>query len=117
MIPRIGRQLSLGQFKNSVSFVQQAEFGLNLLENYNTIIPNGPFCCRSGLLDAHMNLRTGRMIERVIEHLRKTVVPDIHYVVGHLAQYSLHIVSPYHVLAEDLAVTKVRDRVGLLPLD
>ncbi len=51
------------------------------------------------------------MINDVVKHLGKAMVPDIEYVLGQLAESRLNVISPYHIFGKSIP-----ERVGSFPL-
>lgn len=100
VIVRIGRQFAFGQFENRVAFVEQVHLRLDFPEDADPVVEQYHFRVCRGLPDSDVNLLSARMINGVVEHLGKSVVPDSQRVIGHLSQHGVDIVSPDQILCQ-----------------
>lgn len=94
----IGCELSFGQLKYGMPFILQSKFALNFLKNSVSVIINDNFCCSCGFHKSDTCICAGGVINCVIEHLRKSVLPYTPYIIRKPNKKGGNMNSPDNIL-------------------
>ena len=111
-MPRIGGQLPFRQLENCMALVKQPQLLLNLAKNADAIVPDHHFHRHRRPRDRDGDRGTVGVIQGVVEHLGKPVLPDTSNVFCQHSEDRIDLPAPDDVFGQVLV-----DAVRLIPLE
>ena len=85
-----------------MALIFEFKFLFDLFEDSDPVINDQHLYCCGGLLEKNLQFLSSGMIDRIIHHFRKTVVPYRIYIFGNIAKQVADLVSPKSVFFEAL---------------
>lgn len=100
-VPRwIGRELTLSQFQDGMTFIQKMQCLFDLLEDPDAVVRQDHLSVGGRLCNLDVKFAGAGMIDRVIEHFGEAKVPDVHDVLWQLPEHERDIPAPYLVFLQ-----------------
>ena len=102
MILGIGRQLPFRQFEDGVSFVVELQLSGDLSEDSLAVIKKLNLDSGGRPFDYDNHYSAGRVVDRIVEHFSKTVLPNVSSTLRDIGEEGLDLGAPYRVLLDSV---------------
>src|SRR5215831_12032748 len=96
----IGCQLPLRQFKDCIMLIVETKFPLDFLKNTLAVIRDRHFRRDGGFVNSHKDLRSSRVLDRVVHDLGKPMLPDREHVLWEVTKHRTDIAAPDAILLQ-----------------